>query len=170
MTERELSALFDQAVEKGAIEAIFHFDAHGKEKAPVEALMIDLIARAARERGILHCTGEIERAIENNELYSCSAEVKLLAANYDALINLSLKFGPIAVEIVRPSKVTLDLEEAQSCLLDAAQASHDFSKFVFERVLVGEEKEKYNAQLAARAELGKQLMEKNGNAPAEKKE
>jgi hypothetical protein len=159
MPERELRALFDRAVEKGAIEALFHFDAHGTDRGAVENAMIDMIARASKEPGILHCAGEIDRAMESEGLYSCAAEVRILAADFNALTNLSQKYGPIAIEILRPPKITLGLDQAHGCLLDIAAGSQDFARFAFERLLSPEDREKYNKQLQARAKLGGELKE-----------
>ena len=159
ISKDELRHLFEKAVEKGALDTIFHFDAHGADKDAVENAMIDMIARCAKEPGVLYCTGEIDRAIQTDDMYSCAAEVKILASNYNTLTNIALKYGPIAVEILRPHKVELTLEEAQSCLLDISQAVQDFSQFAFEKILKGEDARRYEEQVRNRAELGQQLRD-----------
>ncbi len=164
--ERKLRDMFRQAVDKGAIEAVIHFDAHGTKKDAVENAMIDMIARMNKELGVLYCKGEIDEAIENNDLYSCAAEVHLLTANYNSLVNISIKYAPIAVEIRSPGEVKLSAEEAQINLLDIAQASQDFAKIFFEKVMKPEDFVKFNEQMENRAKLGEVLRNK---AAAEKK-
>ncbi len=159
ISKEELKHLFEKAVDKGALDTIFHFDAHGADKDAVENSMIDMIARCAKEPGVLYCTGEIDRAIQTDDMYSCAAEVKLLAANYNTLTNVAMKYGPIAVEIIRPHKVELTLEEAQSCLLDISQAAQDFAQFAFEKLLKGEDARRYEEQIRNRSELGQQLRD-----------
>ena len=164
--ERKLRDMFRQAVERGAIESILHFDAHGTKKDAVENAMIDMISRMNGERGVLYCKGEIDQAIENNDLYSCAAEVKLLTANYNALVNLGIKYAPIAVEIRAPAQVKLTAEEAQINILDIAQASQDFAKVFFEKIMNTEDFVKFNEQMENRAKLGEILRNKSA---AEKK-
>ncbi|MFA5246800.1 MAG: hypothetical protein WC408_02825 [Candidatus Micrarchaeia archaeon] len=165
--ERKLRDIFKNAVEKGAIDADIHFDAHGTKKDAVENSLIDMIARLSKEQGVLYCKGEIEQAIENNDLYSCSAEIHILVYNYNTLINLGVKYAPIAVEIRAPKKIVLELEEAQSCVLDVGQASQDFAKMFFEKVMNPADFAKFNEQVTARAKLGEMLRNK---AAAEKKD
>jgi hypothetical protein len=158
--ERKLKDMFRQAIERGAIEAILHFDAHGTKKEAVENAMIDMVARMNNEPGVLYCSGEIDQAIENLDLYSCAAETRILAKNYNTLINLGIKYAPIAAEIRAPAKLVLTQEEAQSCILDVGQASQDFAKMFFEKIMKPEDLKQFNEQMAARTKLGEMLRNK----------
>ena len=165
LSQKELEHLFEQATERGAVQSVLHFDAHGSNKEAVEGIMVDLVARLSKERGVLYCTGEIDRAMEGGDLYSCAAEVKLLTDSFNSLLNVAIRYGPIAAEILRPSKIQLSLEEAQSCILDTASSSHEFTNFLLERMMTKEDFLNYQKQMHARAELGKQLAEGKTTEP-----
>ncbi|MFA6048778.1 MAG: hypothetical protein WC792_02420 [Candidatus Micrarchaeia archaeon] len=159
-SESELDALFDKAAKEGAVLALLHFDAHGADEKTVRDLLVDLVSRLTKERGVLYCKGEIEESIATEKLYSSCAEVKMMAETFQDLLNLSLRYTPIAIEILKPREIRLSLEDAQSCLLDAAQTSQDYTNYVLQKVLPPEELAKFNDKLKRHAEIGAKLVEK----------
>jgi hypothetical protein len=82
-------------------------------------------------------------------------------------VNIAIKYAPIAVEIRAPAEVRLTAEEAQINILDIAQASQDFAKIFFEKIMKPEDFVKFNQQMENRAKLGEMLRNK---AEAEKKD
>ncbi len=160
VTEGELDELFDKASKEGAVLALVHFDAHGPDEKTVRDLLVDIVSRLTKEQGVLYCKGEIEESISTQELYSSCAEAKIMTESFQDLLNLSLKYTPIAVEILKPREIRLTLEEAQSCLLDASQTSQDYTNYVLQKVLPPEELAKFNEKLKRHAEIGAKLVEK----------
>jgi len=159
--EKKLENLFKQAVERGAILALYHFDAHGKNAEAVKNTLIEFVSRLANERGVLYCKGEIETAIEREGMFSCASEVKILAENLNVLLNLALRYGPIAIEVLAPSEMRLDVQEIQNLLLDASQTSQDYANYILEKLMKPEDYAVLQQKIARRAELGKQLKEKH---------
>ncbi len=160
-SEADLEGLFEKAVQRGAVLAILHFDAHGKDAEAVKNSLVEFVGRLSKEKGIIYCRGEVEAAIESGDLYSSCAEVKTLAETFNDLVSVSLKYGPIAVELLKPEKIVLPLDEAQNLLVDASMVSQEYAKFIYEKTLKGEELDRFHKQLAARAEFGKKLLKKN---------
>jgi len=158
-SERDLDELFDKAAKRGAVLSTLHFDSHGKDAGAVKNSLIDFIARLSKEKGVLYCRGEVEAAIESGDLYSSCAEVRLLTDNYANLVNVSLKYGPIAVEILKPDKIVLTLDEAQNVIVDASNISQDYAKYIYEKTLTGEDLRLFHEKIAARAELGRKILE-----------
>jgi len=169
VSEEELEELFEKACKEGAVLTLLHFDAHGPDKKAVEDSLIEFVARLTKERGVLYCRGEVEEAIERETLYSSCTEVKMLAETFQDLLNVVLRYGPIAVEIIEPKKIELSVESAQSCLLDASQVAQDYSNYIMERLMKKEDFEKFQEHLKRRAEFGSRLKE-NATKQEEKKE
>lgn len=158
--EKKLEDLFKQAVSRGAVLALYHFDAHGKDPEAVKNSLIEFVSRLSNERGVLYCKGEIEAAIEREGMFSCASEVKILGENLNVLLNLALRYGPIAIEVLAPSEKKLDVQEIQNLLLDASQTSQDYANYILEKLMKPEDYSTLQQKLARRAELGKQLKEK----------
>ncbi len=169
-SERDLEELFEKASKEGAVLALFHFDAHGEDEKNVRDLLVDLIARLSKENGLLYCKGEIEESLQSDNLYSSCAEVKVMAESFQVLLDLSLKYTPIAIEVLKPKDVHLSLEDAQNCLLDASQTAQEFTNYLLQKVLPPEEVEKFNQKLKRHAEIGAKMIEKaHGEKAAEEK-
>ncbi len=171
VSEAELGELFEKAARQGAVLALLHFDAHGPDKKQVEDTLVDFVARLTKERGVLYCKGAVEEAIESEKLYSSCTEVKVLAETYEDLLNIALRYGPIAVEILEPRKeVRLSIEEAQGCLLDASQVAQDYTNYVMEKLMEKGDFEKFQEHLKRRAEFGSHLKNKHGEKAPEEQE
>jgi len=160
-SQKDVEKLMEEAIKVGAVKAVLYFDAQGTDKEALQNTLIDLVSRLTKEKGVLYCTGEIAGAVEANEkgVYSTYGEVNILTKTFADLHNIALTYGPISIEIIEPREVKLGLEEAQTVLLDASQSSQDFVKYIMEKTLKPEEREKYLEQVKRRAELGKALRE-----------
>ncbi|MFH0835822.1 MAG: hypothetical protein V1834_01530 [Candidatus Micrarchaeota archaeon] len=155
-----LAPLIDQAVGKGAIFVLFHFDAHGSDEQSVRDSLIDFIARLSKEPGVIYASGEIEKALEDESIFSCCSEVKILAEDLSALLRIALKYGPMAVEVIKPHKRAFDAMEMQAVLLDASMTAQEFSKFVLDKTVSPEKKAELEERLKRRADWGRELREK----------
>jgi hypothetical protein len=159
-SDRELAELVDKATKRGAVLAILHFDAHGKEPEAPKTTLVEFISNLSREKGFLYCKGEIDAPVETGGMYSSCAEVRVLAASFGDLVNAALKYGPIGVVLEKPAKIVLGLDEAQNLLVDVSDVAQDYAKFIYEKTLKGEDLLEFQKKLSARAELGKKLLEK----------
>ncbi|MBI5035912.1 hypothetical protein HZC09_01075 [Candidatus Micrarchaeota archaeon] len=167
VSEKDLEELFGEASKHGAVLALMYFDAHGPSKEGVENSLVDFVGKISKEKGVLYCKGEVLRALErqaeeglsDNMRYSCSTEIKILANSFNTLLGLCLRFGPLGVEILKPSELNLNLEEAQSLLLDASQSTQDYVSYIMDKTMTREEKAGLQEHLKRRADVAKQLRE-----------
>jgi hypothetical protein len=160
LSERELDSLSEEASKHGAVLAALHFDAQGKDEQAVRDALVDLVSRLSKENGVLYCKGAIEETIKLDDgMYSSYVEVKVLVENFSHLLAISLRFGPVSAEILKPSRISLELEDAHALLLEASQTAQDYARYMLERVMSPEEKAKFQARMKARAEMGKKLKE-----------
>ncbi len=164
-SEAELQKLFEQAGKKGAILAVLHFDAYGKDKEVVKNAIVELVSRITRESGVIYCYGEVEdvrerKDAEGNAEYSTFTEVKVLFSSISRAVSLCLKYAPIAVEIREPRELKLDQLQVQDLMLDASAMSQQFTNFYMEKMLKGGELKEFQEHLKRRAEEGKRLIGK----------
>ncbi|MFQ5406015.1 MAG: hypothetical protein ACE5DI_02545 [Candidatus Micrarchaeia archaeon] len=160
MDGEKLEALFEEASKEGAILAVLHFDAHGPDEEKVKSLLVEFMGKLTKEKGVLYCRAEIEKAISSDNVYSSFSEVKIMTENFQHLLNAVLKYSPIAVEILKPKKIVLTLSEAQASLLDASQMAQDFSNYVLQNVMKKDQIERFDEHMKRRAEFGKTLLGK----------
>jgi len=158
--ERKLEPLFKEAVGYGAVLGIFHFDAHGKEANVVRDSLLDFVARLAKEEGVLYCKGEIDEVVgSESEGFSSNAEVKLLTDGLSTTLRLAMRYGPVAIEILEPSEVKLNVQEMQDLLLSASEISKQYAAFVVEKVWGKEELEKYKERVSKQLGEARKLRE-----------
>ncbi len=170
-SKEDLEKLIGETTKHGAIYATLYFDAHGKTEELVRNSLIDFIDRLSKERGVLYCVGEIlppyarekppaEDGSESAPSYSTSSEVKVLADSFATMLHVCFRYAPVGVEIISPQEVRLGLDQSHLALLDASNASQEFSEYLFRHVLKPEDIHVLDEQLVRRAELGKKLAEK----------
>ncbi|MFH1200077.1 MAG: hypothetical protein V1708_03350 [Candidatus Micrarchaeota archaeon] len=172
VSEAELSRLFADAGRRGAILALLHFDAYGKDKEVVRDAIVELVSRITREGGVIYCYGEVEEVREGKDKdgktdYSTFTEVKVLFASISRAVSLCFKYAPIAVEILEPKELRLDAEAIQNTMLDASSISQSYTKFFMEKMLKGDEFAQFQEALNKRAAEGKRLVD---NARAQNKD
>ncbi len=59
-----------------------------------------------------------------NEAYSLVVEISMLARRFDSLAYLILNYAPSSIEILEPSKITMDMGQAQGLLNSLAELVH----------------------------------------------
>ena len=158
--KKSVSEITDEALAEGGYLALLYFDLHAKTADEVKNLMVGFIGKLTKEKGVVYAVGEIDQPLEKEGMFSTWAEVKLLARDFSTLASICSRYSPISVDILRPGQVSLQLGQAQELLMDIGQTSQGFTRMIMERVLSKEEVEEYHKKMAARAEIGKKLLEK----------
>jgi hypothetical protein len=114
-----------------------------------------------KEPGVVYCHGSIEEPMENKGIYITSAMVTVLFESFMPLINIAFNYAPAGIEILRPTgEMTFKIHELQGMLMDMANISVVYSKYIIENVMKGEDLEKLKRQVEERAETGRQQLEK----------
>ena len=62
-----------------------------------------------------------------NTLFSQICEITFMINSYEKLTEIVIMYGPTAVEILAPEKITLDMREAQNSLVLIADMMHKFA-------------------------------------------
>jgi hypothetical protein len=168
--EVNIKALTEKTIEEGGILSILYFDAIGKDKEKIEQLLVDLVARLNAEKDVVYCVGDIQRAIElEGGEYSAAAKITILTKNFMALSRICENYGPIGIEILKPHEITLKSHEAQAVLLNHIQMISNLLREIVEKTMTPEERKRLAKILDAKAERGKELMQKDKEERSEEK-
>ncbi len=166
---RTLEDLTNETVREGGVFAVLYFDMHSPEAEKLKQIATEFVGRITNEPGVLYAQGEVQEPVKSEDgIYSTNAEVHVLAQSLTSLLGISMRYGPIGVEILRPNNhLKLSLGEAHDILLLAAQSSFEFSRFIMNKVATPEDKDRFNKDAERRAEMGKRLLEKKAQEGGE---
>ena len=166
----KIEVLTQATVEKGGTLAMLYFDMHGPDKAKLEQLLVDLANRLNDEKGVVYSVGEIDRAMELGDQFSAAAKITILTSSFAVLSRICDRFGPMGVEILKPNEIHLSIPDAQQVLFDHVKMMSDLLREMIEKNMTPEERKKLGKLMEARAELGKDMIQKGESAPAPKKD
>ncbi len=159
-TPGQLKQVITEACTRGAVHVNLYLDAHGPEKQPTEDVLIELISKLTKEKGVLYCKGEIESSMETEKLHSSFATVEIVTSNFNHLVKIFLRYAPASLEILEPNdKLSIPIKEAQDILLDAGQSTQMYSSFVLQSSMTAEQKADFQERLKRKAEYGLKMRE-----------
>jgi hypothetical protein len=70
----------------------------------------------------------VEKPLPNVEMgYSLTCEVEIVSQSLDNLVQIVTEYGPSAIELLEPSKISVNAGEAQSILNSVSQMMHEFA-------------------------------------------
>lgn len=163
---KPVEAVTDATIDKGGVLALLYFDVYGDDKEKIEGMLVDLSNRISGAQGVVYALGSIERAIEVGEeagkkKFSAAAEIKVLTQSFTALAKLCGMYGPMGIEILKPTAIKLSMADAQTLLFETSQMSHEFVTTMLYRMLSPQERIDLKKKLERRAEMGKDILKKS---------
>ena len=70
----------------------------------------------------------VEKPMKNIEIgYSLTSEIELVSKNLDNIMQLVTEYGPSAIEVLEPKKISIDAGEAQNILNSVSHIMHQFA-------------------------------------------
>lgn len=106
---------------------------------------------------------EMEGAPQEDPMFTCFAEVDFEVESFSRLSEIVFDFMPSSVEVVEPSKVSLDTHEASNLLNNISGRMHRYDEIA---KIAGIRLQQMNAQLQAAQQA---LIEKDSKKPTKKK-
>lgn len=82
-------------------------------------------------------------------LFSGVVEVKLLVRDFRWFVSVVMRYGPSAIEIIEPNKVTLTLDEMQSLLADVSALTQAYSSKILSLMKDDERRKVYEKTFSA---------------------
>lgn len=156
----EVDKVTEKAVGEGGILALLYFDLHGQDKEALVQLAAGFVQKMLGEEGVIFAKGEIDEPMESEGLFSTSLEVKILMKDVTSMAELCASYCPFSLEVLEPQEFRIPISHMQDLLMFVASNSHDYKKYIFEKVSPGEQKEAFRKNLRSREEIGKRLIEK----------
>lgn len=121
-------------LERGWIKSWMMIEALAVDENVASDALKKLIEDMKSEKGVVigkldfKKTEKVTKPMEGiAEAYSGIVEAELWTQNYSTLVNVVISYGPSAVEILEPKKLSMDVGEAQSILTTVASMIHRFA-------------------------------------------
>ncbi len=156
----EVDKLTEKTVEEGGVLAILYFDIHGTDKDTLVQLSTGLVQKILTQAGVVFARGEIDEPMKQEELFSTSLELRVLTQDVTSLAQLCADFSPFSLEILEPQDFKVPASHMQDLFMFVSSHSHDYKKYILQKMSPPEKGAEYAKNLHARAELGKKLLEK----------
>lgn len=164
MAKSEVEEVTRKTMQRGGILAKLYFDMQSEKEEDLQPLLTELINNnLMKTDGVVYAYGSIESPIKVDKFFSSSAEVVMLTKDLGTLVNISFRYAPAALEILKPdNEYIIKVADLQSILLGLAQTSIEYSQFILSKTLKKEDYEKIQQDIRNREALGKKLLEKKG--------
>jgi hypothetical protein len=134
MDPKKLEEETKKRMKSGWIRVGMMIEAMAISKETAESALKKHVEKMEKERGILlskkdfRGAEEVKKPLPNIEKgYSQVVDIEMLAESFDKLVFITLNYGPSAIEILEPNKITLDFGEAQGILNSLAAIMHTFA-------------------------------------------
>lgn len=160
MQEKDIGKLIEKTVRDGGVLTLLYFDLHGNQKEALQKLGVGFVQKILQEPGVRYAQGEIDEPLESQGLFSTSVEIKVLTRDIATLARLCGSYSPFSIEILQPDEFVISLSEMHEILMFLGATTHDYKKYIMEKVASPEEKERYKKSLEQRLKIGEKLMSK----------
>jgi hypothetical protein len=137
-----------------------YFDLHGTGKEAIQKIGVGFVQKLLKEPGVRYAQGEIDEPIEAEGVYSTSLEIKVLTQDLMSLARLCAINSPFSVEILRPDSFKLPIAQLHELLMFISSTTHDYKKYIMEKVATPEDRERYKRHLEQRLKMGEKLLGK----------
>jgi hypothetical protein len=156
----EVDNLTEKIVGEGGVLALLYFDLHGTNKDSLVQLGTGLVQKILKQDGVVFARGEIDEPMETEGMFSTSLELKVLTEDVVSLAQICSDFSPFSLELLEPQEFRIPVPHMQDLFMFVSSTSHDYKKYILQKLSPPEKGAEYAKNLHARAELGKKLLEK----------
>ncbi len=124
----------NEHVEKGWIKSKLWFEVLAVEKKITEETLKDHIEKVRKQKNVISLAEKFEetKRLENpmekvKEAFSQAVEVDLLVRDLETLLTVVIFYGPSAVEVIAPEKLTIGAHSMQVIMNSVADLIHRFA-------------------------------------------
>ncbi len=124
----------DEKVKKGWLRSLIIFEVVAvNEEATKKAIELHLKKLEEDDRVKIYRKEiseivRVEKPTPRVEVgYSVHSEVELVTSSLDKLMQITIEYGPSAVELIEPRKMEIPLNDAQGMLNSVSQVMHQFA-------------------------------------------
>ena len=76
----------------------------------------------------------LQKIVKEGEHYHSYLEINLSVKNFQALMRLMLFYGPTSIEIIKPDKYELSMDDMQDGLMDLAEMVHAYNDYFLKQM------------------------------------
>jgi hypothetical protein len=144
----------DLMLREGGIVATLYIGVQGNDLAAAKkALETTIFKKMASDAHISLLEAKMydilnEKGGKEGQQFSGVAEVKLAADDFRWFVKTILTYGPSAVEILEPSKVTLSSDQMHSIVADVSDFTHVYSQQIISMLKDPERRRLYEQMLS----------------------
>jgi len=120
----------DKLIREGGLHARLYLEVQGNDKeASKKALESVVFERMIKEKdaSLLHAKMFDIIKDEDSEVFSGVVEVELVSRDFRGFLNIIMRYGPTAIEIIEPDKVTIETDEMHSLIADVSEMTQVYS-------------------------------------------
>jgi len=135
-----------KCISEGSILSRLFIEVQGNDvEAAKKALERTIFFSLAKEKGISLLNVKLYNIQHDKEtnVFSGVAEIKLIFRDFRWFVNIAMRYGPSAIEIIQPEEYKLNLEEMQSILADVSEISQSFSSQIYAMLKDDERRQLY---------------------------
>lgn len=159
MAKSDMEEVTNKTIKEGGILVKMYFDMQSANKDELQPLMADFVNTILKAPGVIYCFGAINEPIKDGEIYSTSTVLTILFKDMGALIGLTFRYTPAAVEVIKPEReYILKAPVLQSLLIDIAGISLEYSKYIQSKLLKPEDYARFMDDVKRREELGRKIL------------
>ena len=109
-------------------------EAQAVEKSGVEKALAEMEAALRKEPDMTVYECVLEKLIKSGEHYSSFLEVTISVKNFRALMKLLFFYGPSSLEVLKPDKWSISLDDLQDGLVDAANMVYGYNDYIVKQM------------------------------------
>jgi hypothetical protein len=140
----------DKAISEGSILARLFIEVQGNDKdACQKALERTIFDSLSAEQSVDMLNVKFFELTKDDEkgFFSGVVEVRLLFRDFRWFVNVVMRYGPSAMEIIEPHEVRMGLDQMQSILADVSEMSQTFTSQILSLLKDEERKKLYTDML-----------------------
>jgi hypothetical protein len=145
----------DRLISEGCLHARMFMEVQGNDKEAcqkaLERTVFDSLVEEDRVT-VLNVKFYELKQDDKEGFFSGVVEIDLLFRDFRWFVNVTMRYGPSAIELIEPHNVKLNLDEMQSILADVSELSQTFSSQIL-ALLKDEERKKVYSQVVKGAKL-----------------
>ncbi len=143
----------ERLIEEGSILARIFIEVQGNDKETAhKALERTVFDSLRNEEHVNLLNVKFYELVKDKggDFYSGVVEIKMLVKDFRWFVNVVMRYGPSAIEIIKPEEVHLSLDEMQSLLADVSELTQTYSSQIFALLKDDERRAIYQKMLMRR--------------------
>ncbi|VVB70654.1 Uncharacterised protein [uncultured archaeon] len=161
-TDSEFRELIEEVCDHGAVHAMLYFDAQGQDEKQIQDALVSFMDSLNKEKGILFSKAMIDEVVEHEGVHTTFAECEIIVKDMPALNFIMLKYTPVGIQILHPTKeIRISQEQAHALLLTSGEYASALANLVIRNNLKEDQLHILEEQEKRRMDFARKLIDKS---------